>query len=167
MTYQIGDQIVHRNYGPGKITGIEEKRLGNKTREYYVVETDELTLWVPLDATQDSIRFPTPTAEFQELIALLYGAGEQLPDPHDERHEVLALRMKNRTLPDMCGIIRDLTSRSRNHALNRNDNEMMKRAQEFLLNEWEIVLGIPRAVARQELADLLQIIPPVQTPLGA
>jgi RNA polymerase-interacting CarD/CdnL/TRCF family regulator len=167
MTYQIGAQIIHKNYGPGKITGIEEKQLGKKACEYYVVETSQVTLWVPVDAAENSLRFPVENVEFQELLALLYGSGERLPDHHVERQNVLALRMKNRTLEEICNIIRDLTSRSRNHSLNRNDNEIMQRAQEFLLNEWEMVLGIPRTEARQELADLLQVIPPVQQPLQA
>jgi len=162
MTYQIGDQVVHRNYGPGKIIGIEEKQLGKKTCEYYVVETSQVTLWVPVDAAENSLRFPAASAEFQELLTLLDGSGERLPDHHVERQDVLAIRMKNRTLEDICNVIRDLTSHSRNHPLNRNDNEIMRRAQEFLLNEWEMALGTPRAEARQELADLLQVIQPVQ-----
>jgi CarD family transcriptional regulator len=159
MTYQIGDQIVHRNYGPGKITGIEEKQLANKKGNYFVVETSQVTLWVPVDATENSIRFPTESAEFQEILVLLQNDGNQLPDHHTERHDVLALRMKNRSLPDICDIIRDLNSRSRSHTLTRNDNDVLKRAQEILLNEWEMALGTPRAVARQELTNLLQLSP--------
>lgn len=168
MTYQIGDRIIHRNYGPGIIVGLEEKQLGKKSDEYYVVETTDVTLWVPVDATENSIRFPIGATEFQELLALLYGAGEQLPDHHIERNEVLAVRMKNRTLTELCRIIHDLTSRSRSHTLTKNDNEFLRRAQEFLLNEWEIVLGTPREVARQELVVLLQGIPAVvQSPQAA
>ena len=77
MTFQIGDQIVHRNYGPGKITGIEEKRLGNKSREYYVVETAQVTLWVPLDATENSIRSPVEADEFQDLLTQHLGEGQR------------------------------------------------------------------------------------------
>jgi RNA polymerase-interacting CarD/CdnL/TRCF family regulator len=162
--YKIGNRVIHRNYGPGTITGIEEKRLGRKTREYYVVETGEATLWVPLDATENSIRLPLGTNDFQELLALLYGAGEQLPDHHRERSEVLNDRMKNRTLTDLCSIIHDLTSRSRSQTLTKKDNDFLKRAQEFLLNEWEMVLGTPREKARQELGVLLRSIPAVQRP---
>ena len=156
MTYQIGDQIIHRNYGPGKITGIEEKQLGNKKGKYYVVETGQVTLWVPVDSTENSIRFPAESGEFQEMLAHLQDDGMNLPDHHTERHDMLALRMKNRSLSDLCEIIRDLNARSRKHTLTRNDNEVLKRAQEILLNEWEMVLGTPRAIARQELDHLLQ-----------
>ena len=159
MTYQIGDQIIHRNYGPGTITGIEEKQLGKKTNNYYVVETAQVTLWVPVNATENSIRFPVSRTTFQELLDLLDGAGEQLPDHHLERSQVLTDRMKNRTLTDLCNIIHDLTSHSRSQTLNKNDRDIFKRAEEYLLNEWEIVLGTPRETARKELETLLQGIP--------
>lgn len=157
--YVIGDRVIHRNYGPATITGIEKKQLGKKTDEYYVLETGQATLWVPVDATEFSIRYPLDTARFQELLTLLYGVGERLPDHHAERSEVLAIRMKNRTLTDLCHIIHDLTSRSRSQPLTKNDNEFLARAQDLLLNEWETVLGTPREIARQELTKLLQGIP--------
>ena len=159
MTFQIGDQIVHRNYGPGKITGIEEKRLGNKSREYYVVETTQVTLWVPLDATENSIRPPVSAAAFRELLTQHLGTGQRLPDHHLERQDVLAQRFKRRGLMDICEIVRDLTFRSRSHTLNKNDNDMMRRAQDLILNEWELAFGISRVTARQELDTLLEAIP--------
>ncbi|NUM45637.1 MAG: hypothetical protein HUU38_13105 [Anaerolineales bacterium] len=157
--YEIGDRIIHRNYGPGTITGIEEKMLGKKTGEYYVVQTADVTLWVPVDATEVSIRYPLDVTAFQELLSLLEGMGERLPDHHLERGEVLMLRMKSRTLRDLCRIIHDLTSRSRRQTLTKNDNEILSRAQDLLLNEWVIVLNTPREIARRELTKLLQEIP--------
>jgi RNA polymerase-interacting CarD/CdnL/TRCF family regulator len=167
MTFQIGDQIVHRNYGPAKIIDIEKKGIAGKTRQYYVVKTTDVTVWVPVDATENSIRFPISQEEFQDLLALLQGDGERLPEHHVERQGVLLLRMKTRTFPELCSIIRDLTLRGRSHTLTRNDNEMMKRAVDYLLNEWELVLGTPRSVARQELAGLLQAGPTILAALGA
>ncbi|NJN45065.1 MAG: hypothetical protein HC806_10345 [Anaerolineae bacterium] len=121
MSYQIGDRIIHRNYGPGTITGVEEKQLGKQASEYYVVETAQVTLWVPLDATENSIRYPIETAELEEILTVFNGVGEELPDHHIARSEVLNDRMKDRTLPVLCTIIHDLTSRSRSQTLTKND----------------------------------------------
>jgi RNA polymerase-interacting CarD/CdnL/TRCF family regulator len=154
--YQIGDHIIHRNYGPGMITGIEEKKLGKKTNEYYVVQTAEATLWVPRDATLVSLRYPLEPAAFRNLLTYLKGAGERLPMHHIERGEVLSERMRSRTMPDLCRIIHDLTSRSRQHTLTKNDNDYLSRAQELLLNEWVAALGIPREKARKDLNALLE-----------
>ncbi len=155
MEYQIGDQIIHMNYGPGVITGIEEKKQAGAPGKYYVVKTGELTLWVPLNATEDRMRFPLERSEFQGHLALLSGDGELLPEFHRDRQGVLAERMKTHKLSEICLIIRDLASRSKAHPLNNNDREIMGAAQALLLNEWEIVTGITRSAARAELERML------------
>jgi RNA polymerase-interacting CarD/CdnL/TRCF family regulator len=157
MNYQIGDQIVHWTYGPGTIVGIDEKILANKTNKYYVVEVEQMTLWVPVgEAGEKSIRPPTPGAEFKQLLDLLRGPGEQLPDQQYQRQSELTERMQKRTLSDICCIIRDLVARSHTQRLNRNDAEILRRAEEFLLNEWELALGTPREIAQQEMKSLLK-----------
>ena len=157
MNYQIGDQVVHWTYGPGRIIGIDEKVLANKACVYYVVEIGRTTLWVPVGETgEKSIRPPTSRAEFDRLLNLLRGPGEQLPDQQYERQNALAERMQKRTLSDICYIIRDLVTRAHTQRLNRNDSETLKRAEEFLLSEWELSLGTPREVAEHELESLLK-----------
>ena len=155
MEYQIGDHVIHSNYGPGIITGIEEKRVAEESSQYYVVKTGDLTLWVPLDATEDRIRFPLPKAEFKAHLDLLRGPGAELPDAHRARLEVLAERMKVHSLSEICLVIRDLASRSKHHRLNNNDREVMGAAQDLLLNEWAIIDGITRSAARGEMERML------------
>jgi RNA polymerase-interacting CarD/CdnL/TRCF family regulator len=155
MEYHIGDQIIHMSYGPGIITGIEEKRVADERGKYYVVQTGELTLWVPLDATEDRIRFPVARSEFHSLLALLSAAAEQLPDFHRDRQGILAERMRSRDLSDVCAVIRDLAGRAQSHPPNNNDREVMGAAQAWLLNEWEIVAGISRTEARTALERIL------------
>ncbi len=157
MNYHIGDQVVHWNYGPGRIIGIDEKVLENKARVYYVVEIGRTTLWVPVgEKGEKSIRPPTSRSEFKQLLNLLRGPGEQLPEQQYERQNQLAERMQKRTLSDVCFIIRDLVTRSRTQRLNRNDSETLKRAEEFLLSEWELSMGTPREAAEHELESLLK-----------
>jgi RNA polymerase-interacting CarD/CdnL/TRCF family regulator len=157
MNYHIGDQVVHWTYGPGTIIGIDEKVLANKARKYYVVEVERMTLWVPIgDAGEKSIRPPTPGAEFKKLLKLLRGPCKQLPDQQSQRQSELSERMKRRTLAEICCIIRDLVARSRTQKLNRNDADTLRRAEEFLLNEWELALRMPRETAQREMDSLLE-----------
>jgi len=156
MEYHIGDQVIHLSYGPGIITGIEEKRVADEAGKYYVVQTGELTLWVPLEATKDRIRFPISLKEFRAHLSLLRGPGAELPDFHRDRLGSLAERMKGRSLPEICLVIRDLASRSKDHPLNNNDREVLATAQALLLDEWEIVAEISREAARAELQGLLE-----------
>jgi RNA polymerase-interacting CarD/CdnL/TRCF family regulator len=88
----------------------------------------------------------------------LTGPGEELPDHQFQRRSELSERMQKRSLNDICFVIRDLIFRSTSQKLNRNDVDVLKRAKEFLLSEWELSLGIPRARAQLELQDYLETI---------
>jgi RNA polymerase-interacting CarD/CdnL/TRCF family regulator len=157
MNYHVGDQVVHWTYGPGTIIGIDEKVIANKAGKYYVVAVEQMTLWVPAEGQGEmSIRPPTSCDEFKQLLNLLHGPGEQLPDQQYERQNKLAERMHKRNLVDICCVIRDLVARSRTQKLNRNDAETLRRAEEFLLKEWELALGTSREIAQHELESLLK-----------
>ena len=156
MSYQVGDQVIHWSHGPGVITGLDEKCLSGETRLFYVVEMSNSTIWVPADdAGEKSLHLPIPDIRFMECLEILNDPGDELPEDRSERQKQLAQRIKIRSLEDICAIIRDLVSRSRTQKLNRYDSDILNRAMELLLNEWEFSLGTPRANAQRKLHNLL------------
>ncbi len=157
MRYHVGDTIFHWNSGMGQIIGIEEKSLAGQTRQYYVVKTSQLTMWVPTDENgENSLRMPASRAEFEKRINILRSKSEQLPDDRYQRQSQLLERMKRRTLDDICCVIRDLTARSRNQKLNLNDSATLKRAEDLFLDEWQFSLGVSREHAFEEMSNLLK-----------
>ena len=69
MDFQVGDRVVHWSYGPGEIIQMDEKELSGRKSLYYVVQIKDLTLWVPVDATDAaSLRYPTPASDFDTLF---------------------------------------------------------------------------------------------------
>ena len=157
VVYHVGDAIVHWNYGLGTIVAIEEKDMGGVTRQYYVVDVENLQLWVPVEETNtSSIRFPTAGSQFEALFEILRTPGELLPDHQFQRKLELQGRMKKKTLADLCHLIRDLADRGHQHPLNQNDTAILSRAEEHLLDEWARSMGVERANAASELDELLQ-----------
>jgi RNA polymerase-interacting CarD/CdnL/TRCF family regulator len=60
MNYKIGDTVVHWTHGLGTVIAIDEMSLAGKTQQYYVIEVEQLKLWVPVEeADEGSIRLPT------------------------------------------------------------------------------------------------------------
>ena len=117
-----------------------------------------MTLWVLIDEIgEQSIRPPTGSFEFKELLNILCSPGEGLPDNYQERKDQLNKWMENRNIVNLCFVIRDLTIRSKLHNLNATDRIALKRAQEYLLDEWELSLGTTRSRSRKELEILLRI----------
>jgi CarD family transcriptional regulator len=163
MNYKIGDPVVHCTHGLGKIIAIEEKEMAGEIRKYYVVEVDLFNFWVPVDdVNNSSIRPPTDKAAFEALFEILRTPGEPLSDHQNQRKNELRERMQKRTMADTCRIIRDLSDRSRTHTLNKHDLAVQFRAQEHLIDEWELSLGVSRTFALQALENLLQEDIPVQ-----
>ena len=156
MDFQVGDKVVHWAYGPGEIINLEEKVLSGHTSLYYVVQVNDLTLWVPSDEKgKRSMRLPTPASEFENLFILLRSPGDPLPNDRLERKLELTERMKDGTLESICRVIRDLHFFRQTQKFNESDTSTLERAQKFLLSEWRISLAIPAAQAEKELKRLL------------
>jgi RNA polymerase-interacting CarD/CdnL/TRCF family regulator len=154
--FQVGDEVIHWVYGLGEIVRIEEKVLFGHIDQYYVLQTRDLTLWVPLNETGERyLRFPTPESDFQNLFRLLASPGVPLSKERLARRTQLAELLKGRTLESTCRVVRDLVCHKRTNRLNENDNTILKRARNFLLNEWSAILSVPIYQADSELKNLL------------
>ncbi|MFN2194532.1 MAG: CarD family transcriptional regulator [Anaerolineales bacterium] len=157
ISFQIGDQVVHSAYGPGVIIELDEKKLSGRSRQYYVVEVHDLTLWVPIDQVGDrNLRRPTPAGEFERLFTILSSPGDALPPDRHERKLHLLERLQGKNLESVCLVIRDLTLHRNTSRMNDTDNAILERSREALLLEWSNVLSIPMMQAERELRQLLE-----------
>lgn len=155
--YKVGDTIVHWTHGLGTVVGIDDIYLDGKTQRYYVVEVAQFKLWVPVEeANEGSLRFPVDAAQFKVVLDILRSPGEQLPSNPYQRKIELRNRMQKRTLEGLCRVICDLTDLSSYHNLNQNDASVLFRAEESLLDEWVVSLGVDRPDALHELERLLR-----------
>ena len=154
--YQVGDLVIHWTYGPGTIIELDEKELDGHTNQYYVVRTQNLTLWVPVSEVGNKcLRLPTPAEDFKRLFKILASGGEPLSPDRLERKLQLTERMKSGSLEEVCTVVRDLFSQKRSSKMNENDNATLERARNFLLSEWTISLNVPLQQAHRELESLL------------
>ncbi len=155
--FQVGDQVVHWAHGLGEIIQLDEKSLSGRTRQYYVVQMSELTLWVPIDQTDKrSLRFPTPKEDFNKLFQILVSPGKPLSLDRNERRLQLKEQLKDHELASICRVIRDLSLHKRLKKMNDNDNSTLERSRNFLINEWSLALSIPIHQAENELRKLLE-----------
>ena len=155
-SFQVGDEVIHWVHGLGEIIQIEEKVLFGHTDQYYVLQIRDLTLWVPLNETGERyLRLPTPESDFQNLFRLLASPGEPLSKERFARRTQLTELLKGRTLESTCRVVRDLVYHKRTNKLNQYDNIILKRARNFLLDEWSAILSVPIYQAESELKILL------------
>lgn len=155
--FHVGDQVIHWVYGLGEIIQLDEKTLAGRTGQYYVLQLNGLTLWVPIDETGEChLRSLTPAGDFQKLFQTLASPGEPLSPDRHERKMQLAERLKDGKLESVCRVIRDLAFFKRTNRMNDNDNSYLERARSFLLNEWSVALSVPVQQAESKLVELLR-----------
>ena len=154
--FHVGDHVIHWSYGLGEIIKLDEKVLSGHAGKYYVLQINNLTLWVPLaEASERCLRFPTPARDFPELFRILSTPGEPLSTDRYTRKTQLTELLGDRTIESICRVVRDLVDYKRLKKINENDKSTLEHAREFLLNEWSLALSIPLQQAEGELTKLL------------
>jgi len=158
MDFHIGDKVIHSTYGMGEIVHIEEKLIHDYPTNCYVVRTNELTIWIPInDLHQNSLRTPTLPDEFKRLFTILTSPGEELPEDRVLRKDQLLANMKNGQLASICQVVRDLTHLKRVKKLNDMEKSILERAMSSLLTEWIYSLGVSQYQAQQAMMQMLGV----------
>lgn len=158
MDFKVGDQVIHHVYGPGVIIQLDEKEISGHTDLYYVVETRDLTLWVPVNEVKAGcLRYPTPAKDFPDLFHLLKSPAEPLSSDRFTRRTELSKRLKDGSIISICLVIRDLMPLKRIKKMNDHDNAVFGNARNLLLSEWSISLSVPIQQAEITLDNILAI----------
>lgn len=156
MGFNIGDKVIHWTYGLGEIVHIEEKFIRNEATNCYVVRTNDLMIWIPInEVDQQSLRIPTPSNELVKLFDILTKPPEPLPQDRVLRKEQLMTQLKDGQLASICRVVRDLTHYKRQAKLNEQEKALLERATNSLLSEWIFSLDVPLNQAHQSMMQLL------------
>ncbi len=157
MGFQIGDKVIHSNFGFGEIIKIEEKTINGRMENCFVVQMSDMTIWIPIeDSGQTTLRAPTSPEEFIETLPILSSPTENLVEDRVLRKKQLSDRLNDGRLSSICRVVRDLSSYQRQTKLNDQEKSILERAVKSLLTEWTFSLGTTQLQARQAMESLLQ-----------
>jgi RNA polymerase-interacting CarD/CdnL/TRCF family regulator len=157
MNFQTGDTVMHSTYGLGQVQAIEERTVDNVTTLYYMVQTANLTLWVPADENmKNRLHYPTGESKFRKTLTILSSPAEPLPDDRRRRNIQLLDLLNDGGVESLCKVIRDLTAFRHSHSWNDYDGALMKRAIKTLVGEWSVSLSVSLHEAEMELHRLLE-----------
>lgn len=157
MDFQVGDNVIHRTFGLGEITGIEEKVINETEVVCYVVQVNNMTIWVPADIPgQNSLRIPTPPEEFIKTIEILTTPHDSIEGDRVLRKKQLLDQLRDGQLTSICHVIRDLSHYKRTFKLNDQEKSILEHAVESLLTEWSRSMEIPLDQAQKSMETMLQ-----------
>ena len=138
MDYKIGDKIVHPLHGAGCISEIESKRVGGKTRRYYVmhIPRGDIRVMIPTDSCEQiGIR---PIIR-KEQAGEIFDAIPHLKHSEDvnwnKRYRENMVHIKSGDLLRVAGAIKSLVLRETRCGLSNGERKMLHSAKQILISE--------------------------------
>jgi RNA polymerase-interacting CarD/CdnL/TRCF family regulator len=154
--FEVGNWIVHPNYGVGKISKIEKKRVNKKKSRYYRVEADETMYWIPVESIEESrIRKVISRSGFRKAIRLLTKAPQKMDPNYKQRQSRIKCVLSEGLLSSTIRLVRDLWARNHKKSLNDSERTVLRKIIDNLAAEWAVVESITPKEASQELNRLL------------
>ncbi len=156
MAFHVGDKVIHASHGLADIVGMENKEVAGIDTRYYVVRTKDLTIWIPVDHSENgSLRTPASRSEFERLFPILRAPYDPFSQNRMERKTQIQSRIREGNSGALCRLVRDLSYYNRNRKLNDTEGIILERAVNWLVDEWQYVMSISQVQAKQELNQLL------------
>ncbi len=140
MAFAIGDKVIHRYHGPGRITRMDHVESRSGTHECYVVDVGHrLVVWVPIDGvSEQSLRPPLTAAEISGLAEILRSPAQPLNLVNREREQEIKNRLKDGSPEALCSLMRDLTAYAAHRVPSANDAAVLEKLRATLLAEWQL-----------------------------
>jgi CarD family transcriptional regulator len=161
MTFQVGETVVHPNYGAGVITEIKERRSLGAGKRYYSIELlgdPGTTVMVPLvNEEKVGLRQPISRTKLSYLWGILRAEPQVLPDEHKERYAVIEDRLQDGDIFQIAEAVRDLAwRREEKRHLTTVGKRLYETGLGFLASELAGVQGSDVDAAEAQIAARLE-----------
>ena len=163
--YAVGSKVVHPSHGAGTIVGIQQKRIGDRSREYYIIDTvdQSMQLMVPVRRAEDGrLRQVGREAKLREVLATLCVTPPEDKglDDYRTRRSVIGDKLKTGRFEEAASAVRSLFFRGCQRRLGMTDRQMLKDGKDFLAGELALAADLELAEAVEEIQDgLAQMLP--------
>ena len=157
MKLEIGDRVVHPQYGVGHVVKLEEREFEpGVMRRYYEISIPGSTLWVPLDQPTFGLRKLAVRREIDRCRQILSSRPLPLAEDARLRQSDLSARLKAGTIVAHCEVVRDLSAYGAHKPISGAIAAFLRVTQDVLCQEWAMVEGITAAEANVEISLLLE-----------
>ena len=159
MQFAIGDKVIHPQYGPGQITGIEGSESSDGGRQYYVIGIPRkgLTVHTPVGKAGGlGVRHAMSPSRIQRILNMLSGKPHHLPDDYKARQQLVGDRLETGQAVQLAGVVRDLSWREKLSHLTKKDSDLLGTALELLAAEIALVSGETVSEVRELITTRLR-----------
>jgi CarD family transcriptional regulator len=157
--FSVGDKVMHPQYGPGQITGVEHRELVEGFEHYYVIELlmDGSTLFIPMRNIEElGVRPVMSQARLTGVFDTLRGMPRRLSKDFKVRQARIRKKLATARPIKLAEVVRDLTGRNRRSYLTKVDRALLDRGRELLAAEVAAASGTEVIYAHQEMDAALK-----------
>lgn len=155
--YLKGDWIVHSQYGPGQIKGVDVKGISGAETNYYKIKANNSTFWVPVDQMDSKLLRPLSTPEeIQQAITALQKPPKEMSSNYKMRQIRIQKAQDRNTPKAIARIIRDLRAyRRKMGVLNSTERSAFRSLKQQFIEEWALVTDAKNESVAMQLDNLL------------
>jgi CarD family transcriptional regulator len=155
--FEVGDKIVHPSHGAGIIAAIEQKEVLDEFSRYYIIElaAQDMRLMVPVRmADEIGLRSVAGDKRSKELLKILQGDPDDLPDDFKKRQSHLSDRLREGDAVSLAEVVRDMAHRSIEKTYSPTEARLYDQARNMLGGELALAQGIEVAAALEQIEGL-------------
>jgi CarD family transcriptional regulator len=161
MTFELGDTVVHPQFGAGEITDIQEIGAFGPSKRYYsirLLSDVQTTVMVALDKEESvGLRRPIPKSRLSRLWRIFREQPQALPEEHKERHAVIEGKLQEGDLFQIAEAVRDLAwYREEKRPLTKAGERLYETGLGFLASELAGVEGSDVETAQAQITERLE-----------
>lgn len=151
-----GDWIVHSNYGLGQVKGEDTKVLEGEKNDYYVIQTETATYWLPKNRINaNSIRDIAPVTKFQQALKVIKEKPRQMHKDFRKRQSLIVEVITSNAVVEFAKLMRDLYWRRKQKKLNQNEKRALDLMKQRFVREWAIAAEMNEEDTLSLLEDTL------------
>jgi len=143
--FAIGDKIVYPMHGAGVIEKIEEKKILDEIREYYILKVPcgDMKIMIPVNSIKEiGIRSIVTEEELADVIKTLEGESSQMSANWNRRYRENMEKLKTGDMHEVAEVVRNLMRTDRQKKLSTVEKKMLSSAKQILTSEIILIMGI-------------------------
>ncbi len=156
--FKINDYVVYPAQGVGKIVDIEEIKVGNQKKLYYVIQfsINALKIKVQVDKLEETnIRPVVSKNEIKKILKILEEKEDELEEDWKVRYQNNLAKIKSGSIYEVARVCRNLFKRARDKELSLMERRLYETSYSLLTNEIAIAKEISIEDAKNLVSDLL------------
>ncbi len=151
--FAVKDKVVHPHHGAATIVKKVKRKIDGKNRDYFVLDiaTDQLTVYVPVDGVEETIRPVISKTAARRVFATFKEEPQEAGSNWSRWYKVLNEKMTSGDIYQVAEVVRDLTYAQQTKGISPALKRMLSKARLTLMSELQFALALTEEDATKKL----------------